>query len=200
MNKYNQEHYNDPTPKKALEKVIKDKTKKDDDEAVNNVVEVVIRGEPVAQGRPRFSRHGGFVSVRDPEKSKSYKQLIYTELLAQLTARKAKQFPKEHPLFACIISYRHIPKDFRKSRREEAENGDELPVTKPDTDNYIKIALDALNKLLFRDDSAVTTIFSEKRYSSNPRMEITVCSRKNKDCVRRLIQEAIGDEKRNVDD
>lgn len=188
MDKYNHEHYSDPTPRDALGKVMKDQAEL---EAIGNVVKVVVDGEPVAQGRPRFARRGAFVSVRDPEKSKAYKQLIYTKVLGQLTSGKAKQFPKGHPLFAHIISYRHIPTDLKKKDREAAESERLLPVTKPDTDNYIKIALDALNKLLFRDDSAVTTVFAEKRYSRTPRMEITVCSRYNGDCIKDLLSEAV---------
>lgn len=197
MDKYNHEHYNDPTPRDALKNVMKDQ---EELEAINNVVKIVVNGEPVAQGRPRFSRHGSFVSVRDPEKSKAYKQLIYTEVLKKLTARDAKQFPKGHPLFAHIVSYRHIPKDLRKKDREAAEAGELLPVTKPDTDNYIKIALDALNKLLFRDDSAVTTIFAEKRYSNKPRLEITVCSRHNKKYIKELLDSVTEERLKHVED
>lgn len=39
-----------------------------------------IPGEPTAQGRPRFSTHGGFVKAYDPEKSRNYK--AYVKLLA----------------------------------------------------------------------------------------------------------------------
>ena len=35
-----------------------------------------IPGEPTAQGRPRFSTHGGFVKAYDPEKSRNYKAYV----------------------------------------------------------------------------------------------------------------------------
>lgn len=45
-----------------------------------NQIELIVYGSPVAQGRPRFSRQGGFVKTYDPIQSKSYKQLIRLEL------------------------------------------------------------------------------------------------------------------------
>ena len=41
-----------------------------------NEIKVVIYGEPVAQGSPRFARVGKYVHAYDPEKSKNYKQLV----------------------------------------------------------------------------------------------------------------------------
>ena len=37
---------------------------------------VTIPGEPVSQGRPRFSTHGGFPRAYDPKKSKEGKQSV----------------------------------------------------------------------------------------------------------------------------
>ena len=36
-------------------------------------VEVVIPGEPIGQGRPRFARRGTFVTAYDPPKSRDWK-------------------------------------------------------------------------------------------------------------------------------
>ena len=47
----------------------------------------VILGDPVAQGRPRFSRQGGFVKAYDPAKSRDYKQ--YFRLVASEDAPDA---------------------------------------------------------------------------------------------------------------
>lgn len=47
----------------------------------------VVLGEPVAQGRPRFSRQGGFVKAYDLAKSRDYKQ--YVRLVASEDAPEA---------------------------------------------------------------------------------------------------------------
>ena len=40
---------------------------------------------------------------------------------------------------------------------------------KPDIDNIVKIILDALNKIAFKDDNQITKIEVEKRYSKEER-------------------------------
>lgn len=40
------------------------------------LMEIVIYGEPVPQGRPKFASFGGHVHAYDPAKSKNYKQLV----------------------------------------------------------------------------------------------------------------------------
>ena len=40
------------------------------------MVKFTIQGEPVPQGRPRFSSRGGFTRTYDPPKSKDYKEKI----------------------------------------------------------------------------------------------------------------------------
>ena len=47
-------------------------------------IKLVIYGEPVAQGRPRFARVGKYVHTYDPQKSKNYKQLVRFWVTQQL--------------------------------------------------------------------------------------------------------------------
>ena len=46
------------------------------------------------------------------------------------------------------------------------------PTKKPDIDNIIKIVLDALNKMAFRDDSQVTKIEVEKIYGPVEKIKV----------------------------
>lgn len=165
MNKFNKEGYRYPTPQQALEHVLKE---------IHDPVRLVIMGEPRAQGRPRFARHGEYVSTYDPKKSKEYKTRIFNEVWLQLTQRKIKRFESSQPLRVTVAVYRGVPKSWPKWKKEAALSGKICPVSKPDMDNYIKIAMDGLNKALFNDDSCVVSIRAEKCYSNKPRMEITV--------------------------
>lgn len=147
-------------------------SQKEQELAQRGIRHIVVPGEPVPQGRPRFRIQGAFVKAYDPPKSASYKELIkwYT-----------RTFLRRHPdlpeltenICAKIEVFRSIPESFSKKKKEAAENGLLLPNTKPDTDNYVKTVLDALNGLLFKDDSAVVQITAVKRYSANPRIEIS---------------------------
>ena len=40
------------------------------------MIRVEVLGEPVSQGRPRFSGRGGFVRSYDPPKSREYKKKV----------------------------------------------------------------------------------------------------------------------------
>jgi Holliday junction resolvase RusA-like endonuclease len=48
------------------------------------------------------------------------------------------------------------------------------PTSRPDTDNYIKSVQDALNGIVWKDDSQVVALIADKWYSDKPRIEIDV--------------------------
>lgn len=136
------------------------------------MIALVVFGEPVAQGRPKFSTQGGFVRAYDPAKSRDYKN--YVRLAA--ASKMQGEPPLEGALELGIKVYRPIPKSFSKKRTALAEAGQLRPVTKPDLDNYIKGIKDALKGVCWRDDSQVISYLEPtgKYYSDTPRIEITV--------------------------
>ena len=77
-----------------------------------------------------------------------------------------------------LYVYRQVPKSWNKKKRQLALDGTIRPTTRPDTDNYIKGALDALNGVVYADDSAAVDIIGQKFYSDNPRMEIVIVEKK----------------------
>ena len=137
-----------------------------------NQIELIVYGNPVAQGRPRFSRQGGFVKAYDPIQSKSYKQLIRLELQPLLSDPAFKPIDRACCLFLKV--FRTIPNSFSKKKRYAAAEGVIRPITKPDTDNYVKGVLDALNGTVLKDDSVVCEIFAQKFYSERPRIEVFI--------------------------
>lgn len=128
----------------------------------------VIFGEPVAQGRPRFSRQGGFVKAYDPAKSRDYKS--YVRLVAAQTAPAG---PVTGAVILSLKIYRSIPKTMPKYKRELALAGQIRPVTKPDVSNVLKGVEDALKGLWYKDDSQIVG-YGEmgKWYDERPRIEI----------------------------
>lgn len=135
------------------------------------IVKMTVFGEPVPQGRPRFSTINGHVQAIDPKKSRNYKQLI------QLEAQ-----PLFYEGFAAIEAasqlklhiFRGIPKSWSKKKKEAALENILRPTSRPDTDNYVKGVLDALNGLVVKDDSCIVHIEAGKFYSDRPRIEIEV--------------------------
>ena len=136
---------------------------------VSRMIRFTVPGEPVAQGRPKFTTKSGFPRAYDPEKSRSYKEYVrYT------AAEYAPDIPFDGPLVLTIDVYRSIPKSFSKKKIIEAENRLLRPITKPDGSNYQKLIEDAMNGIIWRDDSQLVDIWVSKWYSILPRVEITV--------------------------
>ncbi|ULH21278.1 RusA family crossover junction endodeoxyribonuclease [Bacillus velezensis] len=134
-------------------------------------IQFIVYGEPVAQGRPRGSVINGKVKMRDPLKSKNFKQYV---------ALVASQYrPKQvitGPVAMDVRVFRPMPKAVSGSKRkkENAERGLLRPVTKPDVDNYVKGVKDALNHLIYKDDSQVVDLKVSKFYSEEPRVEVMI--------------------------
>lgn len=128
----------------------------------------VVLGDPVAQGRPRFSRQGGFVKAYDPAKSRDYKS--YVRLIA---AQNAPDSPVEGAIEFSLRIYRAIPKGMPKYKREAAKAGALRPVTKPDVSNVLKGVEDALKGVWYKDDSQIVGFgVLGKWYDERPRIEI----------------------------
>ena len=130
----------------------------------------VVLGEPVAQGRPRFSRQGGFVKAYDPAKSRDYKQ--YVRLVA---SKDAPEAPVTGAVLLSLKIYRAIPKSMSKCKREAAIAGRLRPTTKPDVSNILKGVEDALKGLWYADDSQIVGYGAlGKWYDDKPRIEIVM--------------------------
>ena len=128
----------------------------------------VILGDPVAQGRPRFSRQGGFVKAYAPAKSRDYKS--YVRMIA---AQHAPVTPVEGAIEFSLRIYRAIPKGMPKYKQEAAKEGRLRPVTKPDVSNVLKGVEDALKGVWYKDDSQIVGYgVLGKWYDERPRIEI----------------------------
>ncbi|PEV76343.1 RusA family crossover junction endodeoxyribonuclease [Bacillus cereus] len=133
------------------------------------MIKFTVLGEPVAQGRPRAGIRNGKINMRDPMKSRNFKQ--YVRLVA---SQNAPEELLEGPLFLEVKVYKPLLKKFSKKKRLEAEQGLIRPATKPDVDNYAKGILDGLNSVLWKDDNQVVDLHVSKWYSEKPRIEVTV--------------------------
>lgn len=135
------------------------------------IVKMTVFGEPVPQGRPRFSTINGHVQAIDPKKSKDYKQLIQLEaqplFYRGFTAIEAASRFKLHV-------FRGIPQSWSQKKKAAALANKIYPTSRPDTDNYVKGVLDALNGLVLKDDSCIVQMEAKKSYSDRPRIEIEV--------------------------
>lgn len=73
------------------------------------------------------------------------------------------------PLTVTLRFYRPYPKSMSERKRKIS-----YPTTKPDVDNYIKQAFDALNGIVWEDDAQIVDCMAIKRYSGRPRLELRI--------------------------
>lgn len=137
-------------------------------------IKLVIYGEPVAQGRPRFTTVNGFARAYDPAKSRKFKQWV--RFCAIQEVKKIDGFkPFQNACVLDVTFYRHIPSSWSKKKRMDADSGLIRPITRPDCGNYEKGFYDALTGVIWVDDSIVTDKHVRKRYTAGlVRIELKV--------------------------
>jgi Holliday junction resolvase RusA-like endonuclease len=133
---------------------------------VAEILAVRVYGVPVPQGRPRaraFRLPNGGVraSVYERAEDKDWKRTV----LAQVLPHRPPA-PVDGPLVMTVTFYLPRPKSLPKRV--------EYPVTKPDLSNCLKAIEDALNGIVFVDDSRLVEIRMAKRYDPAPGAEIRI--------------------------
>ena len=128
---------------------------------------ITIGGEPVAKGRPRATRRG---MMYTPAKTRRYE--AHGRLAAQLAMDG--QPPIGTPCRAEITIDLPVPQSWPQKRWDAALRGDTRPTTRPDADNYIKSALDAINSIVIAEDSLAVEIHAKKKFGIAPKMVATI--------------------------
>ena len=132
------------------------------------IYEFEMIGDIVGKARPRMNTRTG--KAYTPTKTKNYEYF-----LRQLFIRKYPNFITiETRVKVNIIAYFDIPKSTSKKKEAEMLKGAISPTKKPDADNIVKIVLDAMNKFAFKDDTQVTKLQIEKKYSKTPKIYIKI--------------------------
>ena len=127
------------------------------------ILQFEVPGPARGQGRPRFSRRGGYVRTYTDPKDTAYARAVQVEALA---AKPRGWEPLTGPVRLTITVYQKVSKRSAK--------GASYSVTRPDLDNVLKAILDALSGIAFHDDRQVAVIEAEKRLSDRPRVYVTV--------------------------
>lgn len=80
------------------------------------------------------------------------------------------------PLRVDVVAYVPIAESKPKKWKADALAGRVRPVKKPDGDNILKGISDALNLIVWVDDSQIVDARVRKYYSDAPRVEVTISS------------------------
>jgi Holliday junction resolvase RusA-like endonuclease len=125
-----------------------------------------IDGKPVPKQRPRFS-------MRSKRVYTPGKTLAAEERIRNLVSLEYSADPVAGPIYMMISFGMEIPKSWTKAKRQDALDGFLPHTSTPDLDNLIKLVTDALNGVLYIDDSQIVRIDAAKLYMPAPATMIT---------------------------
>ena len=130
-----------------------------------------IPGEPCGKGRARATIRAGRATMYTPAKTVSYEAQI--KFFAQ-QAYKAQLI--EGPVAMHIQALFGIPKSWSKKKLAQLNNGEikGFATKKPDNDNIQKIVADALNGVVYKDDSQIVSSFCTKYYGQTPGVTVWI--------------------------
>lgn len=125
-----------------------------------------VPGLPQGKGRARFGNGRAYT----PAKTVAYEGLI---ALAGQHAMEGRALV-ENPIYLMVDAFFPIPKSWSAARKRKAASSLVWHTAKPDGDNILKAAGDALNGIVWRDDSQIAFAKITKQYAEVPRLVVTV--------------------------
>lgn len=120
---------------------------------------VTVPGVMRGKGRPRFSAQGGKPRAYTDAKTANAETWVKSCAIEQ-----AGQPRLMGPLAVTVVISVPIPTSWSKREKAEAAAGRTMPTGKPDADNCLKLVCDALNGILWRDDSQICEANVRKAY------------------------------------
>lgn len=132
------------------------------------MIKLALNITPVAKGRPKFNMRTGHAYT--PGKTRSFeselRDLVSQESSWEEGTPNMPTLPLGGALGVHTIFYLPRPKSVKRM----------YPTTRPDGDNFAKGLLDALNGIVWKDDSQIVDLTIAKRYCDGPigRIELSV--------------------------
>lgn len=127
----------------------------------------IVPGQPVAKARARATKSGFHFTPAKTVNYESFIKLCFHNAYGNVALSDGE-------VAMLIEANFEIPKSFSKKKKELALSGSLRPKTKPDWDNIGKIVSDALNKIVYNDDSQVVDARVIKKYSDTPCVKISI--------------------------
>jgi Holliday junction resolvase RusA-like endonuclease len=129
-----------------------------------------VDADPVGKQRARYAKRGNFVQTYTPDKTRNYESLIKEAAIEAMGTSE----PLETPVTLYLYIRAPIPKSLPKKRIEACLNGLEKPIKKPDASNVLKSVEDAMNGVVYKDDSQIVNIHVSKVYSSVSGIDVCI--------------------------
>jgi Holliday junction resolvase RusA-like endonuclease len=115
---------------------------------------ITIDGKPIGKARARSGKSGFYT----PIKTSDWEAVAGWEAKAAMAGKPVL----EEPVRVVIAAYFKIPKSWPKWKKELARKQELSHTMKPDNDNISKIVCDALNGIVYKDDSYIVDLHTIK--------------------------------------
>lgn len=125
---------------------------------------ICVPGLPIAKGRAKASRKGGFIRMYTPKKTVDYENDCAHEARIAMQGRELLTGPLELKLQI----FMPIPISYTKAKKEAARLGKLVPTKKPDSSNILKAVEDAFNEIVWGDDAQIVDHHVTKRFGEEP--------------------------------
>jgi Holliday junction resolvase RusA-like endonuclease len=126
-------------------------------------MKITILGKPIPAARPRVTQHGTY----NP-KQKQQEKLSF-EIKSQLPL---SHIPSTKPIELSLFFFMPIPNSLSTKKKELLIG--QPHTRRPDIDNLSKQVLDAANGILYKDDSQIYELVTQKTFSDRPRTVIII--------------------------
>jgi Holliday junction resolvase RusA-like endonuclease len=131
------------------------------------MIEFFVPGKPVPMARPRVTRTG---HAYTPKACAEYKAIV---------AAAAREAMKGREMLTDAVQVRvgfyfPVPKSWRAGKAFAARNGMFPHTARPDLDNLYKAVTDALNGIVYKDDSQIIFCTIGKRYRDKAGVSVRV--------------------------
>jgi len=133
------------------------------------VVTFSVDGDPVPKGRPRFARRGQFVQTYTDAKTIDYETQVAMRARHAIGSTK----PLEGALSVFLYLRYTVPASYSKKRKEACLLGVEYP-KKVDIDNVYKSITDAMQGIVYANDSQIVEAHIKKVYAEESGANIMV--------------------------
>lgn len=131
-----------------------------------------LNGEPRGKGRPRVDTRGAFPRIHTDSKTAKYERSVAKAAMAQMVGRA----PLQGPLSVSLRFRMPIAKSATKRAKAAMAAGEIAHQGRPDLDNMAKAIFDALNGVVFVDDSQIVRSFCTKLYAEQPGVDVRVAA------------------------
>ena len=122
-------------------------------------IKFTVPGRPVPMARPRVTMHGTYT----PKRCRDYKAAVAIAAKVAMVGRK----PLEGAVACRIELYFNVPKSYACGKHLAAKHNVIKPTGRNfgDADNIAKSITDAVKGICWADDSQVTRLIVEKRFT-----------------------------------